>query len=53
MGEEVKKKLTPTIRCCEQHLMVGLVQLAKSLVKNALSPESENRSKNPQPSDAV
>ena len=23
MGEEVKKKLTPTIRCCEQHLMVG------------------------------
>ena len=24
MGEEVKKKLTPTIRCCEQHLMVGV-----------------------------
>ena len=23
MGEEVKKKLTPTIRCCSQHLMVG------------------------------
>ena len=23
MGEEVKKKITPTIRCCEQHLMVG------------------------------
>ena len=23
MGEEVEKKLTPTIRCCEQHLMVG------------------------------
>ena len=23
MGEEVKKKLTPTIRCFEQHLMVG------------------------------
>ena len=23
MGEEVKKKNTPTIRCCEQHLMVG------------------------------
>ena len=22
MGEEIKKKLTPTIRCCEQHLMV-------------------------------
>ena len=21
MGEEVKKKLTPTIRCCEQHLI--------------------------------
>ena len=24
MGEQVKKKKTPTIRCCEQHLMVGL-----------------------------
>ena len=23
MGEEIKKKLTPTIRCCEQHLMGG------------------------------
>ena len=47
MGEEVKKK-TPTIRCCEQHLMVGhiaVVQLAKSFVKNALSPEWEKRSK--------
>ena len=21
MGEQVKKKITPTIRCCEQHLM--------------------------------
>ena len=31
MGEEVKKKLTPTIRCCEQHLMVGVI-----FVKNAL-----------------
>ena len=49
MGEEVKKKLTPTIRCCEQHLMVGaysiIVQLVKSFVKNALSPEWEKRSK--------
>ena len=53
MGEQVKKKLTPTIRCCEQHLIVGIifglghnvVQLAKSLVKNAPSPEWENRSK--------
>ena len=25
MGEEVKKKLTPTIRCCSQHLMVGVI----------------------------
>ena len=26
MGEEVKKKLTPTIRCCEQHLMgLGII----------------------------
>ena len=23
MGEEVKKKTNPTIRCCSQHLMVG------------------------------
>ena len=23
MGEQVKKKKTPTIRCCEQHLIVG------------------------------
>ena len=52
MGEQVKKKITPTIRCCEQHLMVGhkfVVQLAKSLVKNALSPEWENRSKKNNP----
>ena len=25
MGEEVKKKLTPTIRCSSQHLMVGVI----------------------------
>ena len=25
MGEQVKKKKTPTIRCCEQHLMVGVI----------------------------
>ena len=55
MGEEVKKKITPTIRCCEQHLMVGAFlaggiicsTIGKSLafVKNALSPECEKRSK--------
>ena len=26
MGEEVKKKkINPTIRCCSQHLMVGVI----------------------------
>ena len=49
MGEEVKKKLTPTIRCCEQHLMVGHIAcstIGKIICeKCTLSPEWEKRSK--------
>ena len=53
MGEEVKKKNPNHQMLCDGWGYIA--SLAKSLVKNALSPEWEKRSKKkkPQPSDAV
>ena len=63
MGEEVKKKLTPTIRCCSQHLMVGVIFgwgiICSTIGKITCEkcPKSrmgeEVKKKKPQPSDAV
>ena len=51
MGEEVKKKINPNHQMLFTapdgwgYFWAGAVQLAKSLAKNALSPEWEKRSK--------
>ena len=48
MGEEVKKKINPNhqmLWTAPDGWASTLVQLAKSFVKNALSPEWEKRSK--------
>ena len=59
LGEEVKKKITPTIRCCEQHLMVGHIAcstIGKIICEkcpNSRMGEEVKKKKKTQPSDAV